>query len=311
MSDAVPTPAPGTPVPSSAVPDSAVPDSPGSQASARPEVTRRRPDARHYTHLQEMWGTVVVIDLVEGTRPWPSDEELAATIHEAVDLMHWVDAVFSPFRETSLVSALRAGRLAETDLRAADPDHAAMMEVIAACRWGREVTGGRFDPWAVPGGFDPSGYVKGWAAELVADLLVERGLDNVCVNAGGDIVTRGHPVPGQPWRIGIRHPDDPEAIVRVEELEDAAIATSGAYERGDHIVDPRTHRPAHGARSATVVALNAGLAEILSTALIVAGRDGAIWAAGERGCRAYVVDPAPADTAWSTSWVGDRLPKAS
>ncbi|MEA5155683.1 FAD:protein FMN transferase, partial [Raineyella sp.] len=276
----------------------------------RPRVTRHRPDARHYTHLQEMWGTVVVIDLVEGERPWPSDDELEETITEAVDLMRWVDEVFSTYRTTSLVSALRTGRLAESDLDAADPDHAALLEVIAACRWGREATGGSFDPWAVPGGFDPSGYVKGWAAELVADLLVERGYQNVCVNAGGDIVTRGRPAPDQGWRIGIRHPDDPEAIVRVEELEDAAIATSGVYERGEHIIDPHAHAPAHGARSATVVAPRAGLAEILSTALIVAGRDGAIRVASERGCRAYVVDPAPADTAWSTSWVGDRMPTA-
>lgn len=304
--------APGTPTPRSTphgtTPHGTSADGNGADA-ARPRVTRHRPDARHYTHLQEMWGTVVVIDLVEGERSWPSDDELEGTIDEAVDLMHRVDEVFSTYRATSLVSALRSGRLAESDLDASDPDHAALMEVIAACRWGREVTGGNFDPWAVPGGFDPSGYVKGWAAELVADLLVERGYENVCVNAGGDIVTRGRPAPDQGWRIGIRHPDDPEAIVRVEELEDAAIATSGVYERGEHIVDPHAHAPAHGARSATVVAPNAGLAEILSTALIVAGRDGAIWAASERGCRAYVVDPAPADTAWSTSWVGDRMPK--
>lgn len=276
-----------------------------------PTVTRRRNPGRTYTHLQEMWGTVVVIDLVEGEQTWPSDEVLEAAITESVDFMHRIDEVFSTYRETSLVSALRAGRLTEAELDPADLDEALLMEVIAACRYGRELTEGRFDPWAARGGFDPSGYVKGWAAELVADLLVGHGFSNVCVNAGGDIVTRGCPVPGQPWRIGVRHPDDPEAIVRVEEVRDGAIATSGAYERGDHIVDPATGEGAHGARSATVVAPHAGLAEILSTALIVGGREGALWVAMQRGCRAYVVDPAPAMTSWSTSWVGDRLQKAS
>lgn len=274
-------------------------------------VTRRRNPGRTYTHLQEMWGTVVVIDLVEGERTWPADEVLEAAITEAVDLMRRVDEIFSTYRATSLVSALRAGRLSEGELDPTDPDQTLLMEVIAACRWGRQLTGGRFDPWAARGGFDPSGYVKGWAAELVADLLVERGFADLAVNAGGDVVTRGCPSPGQPWRIGVRHPDDPEAVIGVEEVYDGAIATSGAYERGDHIVDPATGLPAAGARSATVVAPHAGLAEILSTALVVGGRDGAIWVATQEGCRARVVDPAPAMTSWSTSWVGDRLQPAS
>lgn len=274
-------------------------------------VTRRRTPGRTYTHLQEMWGTVVVIDLVEGAQPWPADEVLEAAITEAVDLMRHVDRVFSPFRATSLVSALRDGRLHEDELDPTDPDQAALMEVIAACRWGRQLTDGRFDPWAAPGGFDPSGYVKGWAAELVADLLVDRGFTDLVVNAGGDVVTRGRPQPGLPWRIGVRHPDDADALIGVEEMVDAAIATSGAYERGDHIVDPATGLPAMGARSATVVAPHAGLAEILSTALVVGGRDGAIWVATQPGCRARVVDPLPAMTSWSTSWIGDRLSRAS
>ncbi|SDB90647.1 thiamine biosynthesis lipoprotein [Raineyella antarctica] len=300
------TDSPSNDSPSNKTPGNETPgnETPGNET---PTVTQRRPAGRRYTHLQEMWGTVVVIDLVEDPDEWPADEVLEGAITEAVELMRWVDRVFSTYRQTSLVSALRAGRLAESDLDAGDPDQASLMEVIAACRWGRTLTAGRFDPWAAPGGFDPSGYVKGWAAELVADLLVGRGFGNVSVNAGGDVVTRGRPAPGEAWRIGIRHPDDPEAIIGVEEVTDGAVATSGAYERGDHIVDPATGLPATGARSATVVAPHAGLAEILSTALVVGGRDGAIWVASQHGCRAHVVDPAPAMTAWSTSWIGDRL----
>lgn len=275
-----------------------------------PIVARRRRDSRTYTHLQEMWGTVVVIELVEGDRQWPPDEALDAAIGEAVELMRRVDRIFSTYRETSLVSGLRAGRLAEDDLDPTDPDQALLMEVITACRWGRELTGGCFDPWAARGGFDPSGLVKGWAAELVADQLVDAGFENLCVNAGGDVVTRGRPAPDHAWRIGIRHPDDPNAVIGVEEVGDGAIATSGAYERGDHIVDPATGEAAGAARSATVVARHAGLAEILSTALVVGGRDGAIWVAMQKGCRAHVVDPLPAQTAWSTSWIGDRLQPA-
>lgn len=273
-----------------------------------PAVVRHRPAARTATHLQQMWGTVVAIDVVEGPDGWPDGTSPEAAIAEAVALMHRVDRAFSPYRATSLVSALRAGRLAEDALDPTDPDQGWLMEVLTACRWGRDLTAGRFDPWAVPGGFDPSGYVKGWAAELVADLLVARGYPDLSVNAGGDVVTRGRPAPGRAWRIGIRHPDDPSAVIGVEELGDAAIATSGAYERGAHIVDPlRAGARAVGARSATVVAPHAGLAEILSTALVVGGRAGAVWVASQPGCRALVVDPVPASTMWRTLWIGDRL----
>ncbi len=275
------------------------------QTTIDPTVTFRSPQGHGYRHIVPIWGTVVVLDLRTGDRAWP-DERLADAVEDAVATMRWVDDVFSSYLATSRVSALRSGRLSTDDLDPLDRDHAALLEVLAACRWGRQLTDGAFDPWAVPGGFDPSGYVKGWACEVVAERLVTRGIENLCINAGGDIVTRGQARPGEPWRVGIRHPDDPNLIVRVEEVSDAAVATSGPYERGDHIVDPATGQAARGARSATVVAPRAGLAEILSTALVVGGRDGAPWVAAQPGCRAYVVDPAPSATAWSTSAVDRR-----
>ena len=77
--------------------------------------------------------------------------------------------------------------------------------------------------------------------------------------------------------FGIRHPDNAKTIVKVFEIMDGAIATSGTYERGSHIIDPFTGTIAIGARSATVLGPDGGIAEALATALIVAGKDGAKW----------------------------------
>ena len=137
-----------------------------------------------------------------------------------------------------------------------------------------------FDPWKVPSGFDPSGYVKGWAADRALVILKEHGATSAQVNAAGDIsLFGGTYVNGvhKPWSIGIRHPDDPKTIVKVFEIMDGAIATSGTYERGSHIIDPFTGTIAIGARSATVLGPDGGIAEALATALIVVGKDGAKW----------------------------------
>lgn len=262
-------------------------------------ATLARAQNRSFRHLEAMWGTTVSLDIREVDERLPEDDTVWDAVEDAVHFMHWVDHVFSPFRPESVVTALRTGRRTEAQLSLRSGDDWAVLGVIERCRAARDLTDGAFDPWAVPGGFDPSGYVKGWAAERIADRLVRRGLPHVCVNAGGDVVTRGLAAPAQPWRVGVRHPDEPLAVVRTVSPGDGAVATSGLYERGAHIVDPRTGQPAAGARAATVVGPDAGLAEVLSTALVVAGRDGAPWFAGLDGWEAFVVDPLPADTAWS------------
>ncbi|MFI7481137.1 FAD:protein FMN transferase [Kocuria sp. M1R5S2] len=264
-----------------------------------PTVELRRPEGRHVRHREMVWGTTVSIDVRAGENGLPAERVVRHAVDVAVANMHWVDAVFSTYRPDSVVTALRTGMLDERRLSRRDPAQGAVLDVVQRCREGREMTGGCFDPWAVRGGFDPSGYVKAWAAERIADDLVAAGCANVCVDAGGDVVTRGAAAPGLPWEVGIRHPDDPGAVTWTLLPGDGAVSTSGTYERPAHIVDPRTGRPAGGARSASVVGPDARLAGVLATALVVAGRDGAAWFAGLRDWSAYVVDPAPAGTAWS------------
>lgn len=245
-------------------------------------------------HAEEIWGTVVTIDV----NPPLDFAALAPVVDEAVEFMHRVDRLFSTYQPDSLVSRYRREEIDLADLDPANPDHFSLLYLVERIRHGMRLTDGAFDPWAALGGFDTSGIVKGIAAEEVANMFVRSGFPNVMVNAGGDVVCRGESAPGQPWVVGVRHPDEPGSIVHTFSVFDGAIATSGSYERGGHIRDPHTGEVASGARSATVVGPDAGIAEILATALIVAGREGAEWFGGLPGWQAYVVDQLPVHSAW-------------
>jgi thiamine biosynthesis lipoprotein len=232
-------------------------------------------------HPEEVWGTVVAIDLRSDSL---GEDMLKSVRDEMVNYFHEIDRLFSTYKPESEISALRTGLLTISD---ASP---IVQEVWQLTLEARECTQGSFDPWAVHGGFDPSGYVKGWAADRAVDMARNAGVEHAQINAGGDISLLGGVAIDEPWRIGIRHPDDDQAIAQIVTLSDGAIATSGIYERGAHIVDPSTKLPALGARSATVVGPDGGLADALATALVVAGRDGAHWFVDLAEYSAWVVD---------------------
>ncbi len=214
----------------------------------------------------ETWGTILFIDVASTL----ADEiELHEGIEECRKFFYFVDEVFSTYRPESQVSLLRAGNIKLSDC------HPDLQEVWAACEYAKEVSDGFFDPWCVEGGFDPSGYVKGWAADKAIALLKSNGAENIQINCAGDLSLAGGLENGLPWNIGIRHPEEAHTVVKVFEIMDGAIATSGTYERGAHIRDPHTGLIALGARSATVYGPDGGLADALATAMVVAGREGA------------------------------------
>ena len=109
-------------------------------------------------------------------------------------------------------------------------------------------------------------------------LLAERGIRHASVTAGGDSRILGDRM-GRPWVVGIRHPDDPQRFIARIPLEDAAISTSGDYERYfdedgqryHHIIDPGTGRSASGLRSVTIIGTNAMETDAISTSVFVLG----------------------------------------
>ncbi|MDA8311822.1 MAG: FAD:protein FMN transferase [Actinomycetota bacterium] len=217
-------------------------------------------------HVEHVMGTAVSLHL----RVRASARELSATVGPALEracaALHDADAVFSTWNPQSPLSKVRSGTLA---LEAAPEE---IHEVLDTCRYVRALTGGWFDPWAMPGGVDPTGIVKGWAVERALGALRVPDIVAASVNAGGDIAVFGRPATEGSWRIGVRHPWRPDALACVV-LVDHAVATSGTYERGPHLVDPRTHEPLARGASATIVGPSLTLADGLATALAVGGNE--------------------------------------
>jgi thiamine biosynthesis lipoprotein len=218
-------------------------------------------------HVEHVMGMAVSIDV--------ADPPLGL-LDEIVAWLHHVDRVFSPYLQDSVVTRLGRG---EVDPVTVTDE---VLDVLLRCDDLRTETGGVFDPWKVPTvngtTFDPSGFVKGWAVERAAAIVDRAGVRDCCINAGGDVALRGERAPGRPWRVGIRHPDQPAQVVAVVEASGPfAVATSATYERGSHILDPRTGEATTEFASATVVGPDLATADAYATTLFVLGVDGLDW----------------------------------
>ena len=142
------------------------------------------------THVEHVMGTAVSVTVD------PGSGDPAAAIADACAVLHAADETFSTFKAGSVISRHRRGELRAEELPAD------MLEVLELSARAARLTGGFFDPWAMPGGFDPTGLVKGWAAQRAVGCLRDGGVAAAMVNAGGDVACFG-PVP---WRIGVRDP---------------------------------------------------------------------------------------------------------
>jgi FAD:protein FMN transferase len=213
-------------------------------------------------------GTVVSIELANDQ---PADR-LRELIAEVCAWLHEVDARFSTYKDGSEVNRLQRG---EITLAGCSAD---MRHVLDACADLWRDTEGYFDAYA-GGSLDPSGYVKGWSVEVASARLAAAGSVRHYINAGGDIRMRGGNPEGEPWRVGIRHPWEADKVSWVLAVTEGAVATSGTYERGHHVVNPRTGKPAQGLRSVTVVGPNLTIADAYATAALAMGEAGISWLA--------------------------------
>ena len=274
------------------------------------------------THAEPVMGTVFSFTAVRGEL---SPAAVRAALAAACRVLHRCDAVFSTWDAASPVSRFRRG---EAALAQMPPEFG---EVLRECHTARAASGGWFDPWAMPGGFDPTGLVKGWAVERALGELRAAGLPGALVNGGGDMAAFGSPADGPRWRAGIRHPWRAGALACVIEIGQgpvteerglepaggsgpwgpgarprgkgvppragiAAVATSGPYERGAHLIDPATGRPASRAASATVTGPSLALADALATGVAVGGDEALEVVAGLDGYAGYLIRPDGSET---------------
>jgi thiamine biosynthesis lipoprotein len=208
-----------------------------------------------------------------------------AVLDGLFDWLRWVDATFSTYKDDSEISRLNRGELELSDA------HPEVAGVLDRCEQLRLETDGYFDVRAASRDVvDPSGLVKGWAVDRAATLLDEAGLRNYAVNAAGDMRLRGRAIPELHWRVGIQHPLERDQVARVIDTTELAVATSGEYARGAHVIDPHTRRPPSGILSVTITGPDLGTADAYATAAFAMGAERAIrWTARLRGYEAMTI----------------------
>ncbi len=245
----------------------------------QPSGIRPMPDAAvALGRVEHVMGTAVGIRIRDAGVP-------IAALDDAFAWLRDVDRRFSTYRADSEISRIARGELPERD---ASLD---LRQVLALCDELSVESGGLFDARGhrADGSLDPSGVVKGWSVDEAALLLDAAGARNFAINAGGDILVRGEPAPGRGWRVGIRHPFLADRVARVLEVRRGAVATSAAYERGDHIRVPGSDEAPRELLSVTVVGPSLTYADAYATTAFAMGLAGLDWVARHPGYGVYAI----------------------
>lgn len=202
----------------------------------------------------ETMGTVVSLDI-------PGCDNMAV-FDGVFNRLREIDNRFSTYKPTSEVSRYRAGELHGKDASQE------FMRVKAACLKYEKLTGGYFSA-GFEGEFDPTGYVKGWAIAEAGKLIRKAGYGTFCIGIGGDILAAS--ASDKVWNIAIQDPHDKSKILNRLSISNGAVATSGAYERGAHIINPKSGQAATYWASVTVSGPDIIAADVLATACFAMG----------------------------------------
>jgi FAD:protein FMN transferase len=227
--------------------------------------------------VEDVMGMPVTVQVVDAE----ADEQALDQVFNEFRLL---DRTFSPFLVDSEVSRINRGELR--------PENAGQLvnQAIDLCHLYEHATEGYFSAW-ISGRFDPSGLIKGWAIDRACSILDRYGLRDYFVDAGGDVQTRGRNPDRGPWRVGVRHPIERDKVACVVLASGLAVATSGTYEKGEHILDPHSGRPANAWLSFTVVGPDILQADIFATACFAMGIAGLEFMARVARYEAYAIDP--------------------
>jgi len=204
-------------------------------------------------------------------------------IDDIFDYFVSVDNRFSTYKKNSEISKINRGEISEKNYSLE------MKKVLKLCEKTKKETNGYFDI-THNGIMDPSGLVKGWAIQNAAQFLQKKKFKNYYVEAGGDIQTSGFSSSNKKWRIGIRNPYQLKQIVKVLYLGDnEGIATSGNYERGEHIYNPKGIAQKQ-ILSITVIGPNVLEADRFATAAFAMGEKGVEFIENKKDLEGYMID---------------------
>lgn len=217
-----------------------------------------------------MWMPITI--MVKGER---QGVKVNQDIEKVFDYFKYVDEKYSPFKSTSEVGKLNRGEKVSDE----------MQKILKLAEETKRLTNGYFDIRKPDGKVDPSGIVKGWAIKNGADILRKLGYKHFYVDAGGDAEIVGA------FKWGIRNPFNVKEIVKVLKLKDVGIATSGTYERGQHIYNPLSGRNTiTDIVSMTVIGSDVYEADRFATAAFAMGSRGIEFIESLTGFEGYMID---------------------
>jgi len=178
-----------------------------------------------------------------------------------------VDEKYSTYKSTSEISQINNGLPSKKWSRE-------MKLVLDSCEQTKKSTNGYFNI-SHDGKLDPSGLVKGWSINNAAQILIGKGIANFYIEAGGDIQVSGTNSDNKPWEIGIRNPFNISEIIKIIQLSNEGVATSGTYIRGQHIYNPvDKDQTTSSVKSLTVIGPNVYEADRFATAAFAMGEKG-------------------------------------
>lgn len=224
--------------------------------------------ARHRSSFSTM-GTTASVHV--------NDNIMEATFEDVVEEisaeLERLEQMFSIYRTDSQIS-----RINRQELHVLDASRE-VIDVLDACTWLEQASNNVFTVRRPdqPRSINPTGFVKGWAAEYASRLFIERGLQHWYLAIGGDYVLHGGLDDETPWNIGVTDPRDTKLLVGEISVETGAIATSGTAERGNHLWDAQGNEAKSPFLSVTVTGPSLTWADAFATTVFVMGEPGLEW----------------------------------
>ncbi len=197
-------------------------------------------------------GMPIAIEIVD---PQATEEN----IDEVFGYFHGIDEKFSTYKPGSEISQINRKELQPKNYSAE------MLTVLDLCENWKQKTNGYFD--------------------------IQKQFKNFYVEAGGDIEACGLNADNKPWVVGIKNPFAQEEIIKVLEISNQGLATSGTYIRGQHIYNPKLPgQQITDIISLTVIGPNVYEADRFATAAFAMENAGINYLNAQPGLQAYLVD---------------------